>query len=92
MDMARGLRQLGFEVMELRDADHQRMEEGVEQFTRQLGRGGVGLFYYSGHGVQVSGLNYLIPVDARITARAISNTKACRSTGCWTACATPATS
>jgi tetratricopeptide (TPR) repeat protein len=66
-DMARGLRQLGFEVMELRDADHQRMEEGVEQFTRQLGRGGVGLFYYSGHGVQVSGLNYLVPVDARIT-------------------------
>jgi tetratricopeptide (TPR) repeat protein len=65
-DMARGLRQLGFEVMELHDADHPRMEEGVEQFTRQLGRGGVGLFYYSGHGVQVSGLNYLVPVDARI--------------------------
>jgi tetratricopeptide (TPR) repeat protein len=66
-DIARGLRQLGFEVMELHDAGHQRMEEGVEQFTRQLGRGGVGLFYYSGHGVQVSGLNYLVPVDARIT-------------------------
>jgi len=65
-DIARGLRQLGFEVMELHDADHQRMEEGVEQFTRQLGRGGVGLFYYSGHGVQVSGLNYLVPVDAKI--------------------------
>jgi tetratricopeptide (TPR) repeat protein len=66
-DMARGLRQLGFEVMELHDAEHQRMEEGVEQFTRQLGRGGVGVFYYSGHGVQVSGLNYLVPVDARIS-------------------------
>jgi tetratricopeptide (TPR) repeat protein len=65
-DIAKGLRQLGFEVMELHDADHQRMEEGVEQFTRQLGRGGVGLFYYSGHGVQVSGLNYLVPVDAKI--------------------------
>jgi uncharacterized caspase-like protein len=67
MDMATTLRQIGFEVMELRDAGHQQMEEGVEQFTRKLGRGGVGLFYFSGHGVQANGLNYLIPVDARIS-------------------------
>jgi uncharacterized caspase-like protein len=66
-DVSATLRQLGFEVIELHDADHQRMEEGVEQFTRQLGRGGVGLFYFSGHGVQVNGLNYLVPVDARIS-------------------------
>jgi tetratricopeptide (TPR) repeat protein len=66
-DMAATLRRLGFQVTELQDAAHQQMEEGVEQFTRQLGRGGVGLFYYSGHGVQVSGVNYLIPVDARIS-------------------------
>jgi uncharacterized caspase-like protein len=66
-DMGATLRQLGFEVIELHDAAHQQMEEGVEQFTRQLGRGGVGLFYFSGHGVQANGLNYLIPVDARIS-------------------------
>jgi Caspase domain len=66
-DMAKTLRQLGFEVVELHDAAHQQMEEGVEQFTRQLGRGGMGLFYFSGHGVQVNGQNYLIPVDARIS-------------------------
>jgi uncharacterized caspase-like protein len=66
-DMASSLRQLGFEVVELHDAAHQQMEEGVEQFTRQLGRGGMGLFYFSGHGVQVNGLNYLIPIDARIS-------------------------
>lgn len=67
-DVAASLRRVGFQVAELHDADHQRMEEGVDQFTRQLGRGGVGLFYYSGHGVQVNGLNYLIPVDARISS------------------------
>jgi hypothetical protein len=67
-DMALTLRQLGFEVVELHDAAHQQMEEGVEQFTRQLGRGGMGLFYFSGHGVQVNGQNYLIPVDARISS------------------------
>lgn len=66
-DVASTLRQLGFEVVELHDAAHQQMEEGVEQFTRQLGRGGMGLFYFSGHGVQVNGQNYLIPVDARIS-------------------------
>ncbi len=66
-DISATLRQLGFEVIELHDADHQQMEEGVEQFTRQLGRGGAGLFYFSGHGVQVNGLNYLVPVDARIS-------------------------
>jgi uncharacterized caspase-like protein len=66
-DMASTLRKLAFEVMELHDAGHQQMEDGVEQFTRQLGRGGVGLFYFSGHGVQVNGQNYLIPVDARIS-------------------------
>jgi Caspase domain len=66
-DMASTLRQLGFNVVELHDAGHQQMEEGVEQFTRQLGRGGMGLFYFSGHGVQVNGQNYLIPVDARIS-------------------------
>jgi tetratricopeptide (TPR) repeat protein len=66
-DMATTLRQLAFEVVELHDAGHQQMEDGVEQFTRQLGRGGVGLFYFSGHGVQVNGQNYLIPVDARIS-------------------------
>lgn len=66
-DMAASLRQLGFQVAELHDAGLQRMEEAVEQFTRQLGGGGVGVFYFSGHGVQVNGLNYLVPVDARIS-------------------------
>jgi uncharacterized caspase-like protein len=66
-DMAATLRKLGFEVMALHNAAHQQMEEEVEQFTRQLSRGGMGLFYFSGYGVQVNGQNYLIPVDARIS-------------------------
>ena len=42
------------------------MEEAIEEFGNRLKRGGVGLFYYAGHGVQVSGVNYLLPVGARI--------------------------
>ena len=65
-DMATALRRLGFEVTLLRDAARRPMVEAIDLFSRQLRQGGVGLFYFAGHGVQVSGENYLIPVDARI--------------------------
>src|SRR5262245_43063812 len=65
-DMATTLRQLGFEVTLLRDAARRPMVEAIDLFSRQLRQGGVGLFYFAGHGLQVSGENYLIPVDARI--------------------------
>src|SRR5215467_13616508 len=65
-DMATALRQLGFEVTLLRDAARRPMIEAIDLFSRQLRQGGTGLFYFAGHGVQVSGENYLIPVDARI--------------------------
>ena len=70
-DMAATLRQLGFAVTLVRDANHQRMDEAVEDFSRQLGPGSVGVFYYAGHGVQVGGRNYLIPLGARITTEAV---------------------
>lgn len=65
-DMATALRQLGFQVTLVLDANRQRLEDAVETFGRQLRRGGVGLFYFSGHGAQVDGTNYLIPIGARL--------------------------
>jgi hypothetical protein len=65
-DMRTTLDRLGFRVDLLRDASHQQMEAGIKQFTRHLRPGGVGLLYYAGHGVQVEGQNYLIPVDAEL--------------------------
>jgi formylglycine-generating enzyme required for sulfatase activity len=70
-DMAATLRQLGFAVTLVRDANHQRMAEAVEDFSRQLRPGSVGVFYYAGHGAQVGGRNYLIPLGARITTEAV---------------------
>jgi len=58
-DMATTLRQLGFVVTLVKDATHQRMAEAVEDFSRQLRPGSVGVFYYAGHGAQVGGRNYL---------------------------------
>jgi len=64
--MAATLRQLGFEVEERTNLGYIAMNEAVEGFGRKLRTGGVGLFYYAGHGMQVNGSNYLIPTDARI--------------------------
>lgn len=65
-DVADTLRNLGFQVLLKMNVRHQEMEEAVEDFGHRLRRGGVGLFYYAGHGVQVGGVNYLIPIGARI--------------------------
>ncbi len=63
-DMSKALAELGFEIIKVVDADKQAMDAALEKFAVQLNQGGVGLFYYAGHGIQVDGENYLIPVDA----------------------------
>ena len=65
-DMASALSKLGFTVILKKDANLEMMEEAVEDFGNRLKKGGVGLFFYAGHGVQVYGSNYLIPVGAKI--------------------------
>ena len=65
-DMARSLEGLGFDVTTLINANHRQMEDAVRDFGRKLRQGGAGLFYYAGHGLQVGGVNYLVPLDARI--------------------------
>jgi tetratricopeptide (TPR) repeat protein len=66
-DMAAALRKLGFEVMSGTDLTLPQMRKMVREFgTKLQQQKGVGLFYYAGHGVQVGGRNYLIPVDANI--------------------------
>jgi hypothetical protein len=66
VDMAAALKRTGFTVTLKKDANLQEMVEAIEDFGNSLKRGGVGLFYYAGHGVQVSGINYLLPISARI--------------------------
>jgi hypothetical protein len=61
--VARRLRELNFDVTLVTDAGRKAMGQAIDQFTARLGTGDVGFFYYSGHGVQVEGENYLIPTD-----------------------------
>jgi len=66
-DMANSLRGLGFDVVSGVNLNLKQMNDKVREFGDKLkANGGVGLFYYAGHGIQVSGRNYLIPVDAAI--------------------------
>lgn len=65
-DMALNLKNLGFDVILKKNADQRTMEDTIRYFGKQLRNGGVGLFYFAGHGMQVNGRNYLIPIDAKI--------------------------
>jgi WD40 repeat protein len=68
-DMAKVLRKLKFEVTLVENVNKQQMDAALGQFYKQLRLGGVGLFYYAGHGVQVEGENYLIPIGARLSQK-----------------------
>jgi len=69
-DVATALTEIGFEVTLLKNADKRKIDEAVETFNRQLRQGEIGIFYYAGHGVQVAGENYLIPLDAKLAREA----------------------
>ncbi|BCU13437.1 tetratricopeptide repeat protein [Microcystis aeruginosa] len=64
--MANALKDVGFDVILLENADLKQIENAIDTFHHQLKAGGVGLFYYAGHGTQVDGENYLIPVNVKL--------------------------
>ena len=64
--MAQALRGLGFDVIHKENLNQNDMKRAIREFGAKLRNGGVGLLYYAGHGVQVKGINYLVPVNAKI--------------------------
>jgi formylglycine-generating enzyme required for sulfatase activity len=69
-DMAQALQQFGFKVILKRNAGTREMRQAIREFGAELRRAQVGLFYFAGHGVQLRGDNYLIPVGADIETEA----------------------
>jgi N-acetylmuramoyl-L-alanine amidase len=65
-DMDRAFKELGFEVVLKKDVTRRETEEAIRQFNAQLSSAQMAVFYYAGHGVQVDGENYLIPIGAKI--------------------------
>ena len=69
-DLAQALRRVGFEVIEQRNATREAMARAIRDFSERLRTADVALFFYAGHGLQMNGENYLLPVDAKIESPA----------------------
>jgi uncharacterized caspase-like protein len=65
-DMAATLKRLGYEMLTGVNLDRKAMRGLIDDFNIQIRGADVALFYYSGHGVQVEGENYIVPVSAEV--------------------------
>jgi len=64
--VAKSLRGIGFVVTEGIDLDRSGMQNMIREFLRDAARSQVAIVYYAGHGVQIDGRNYLVPIDAQL--------------------------
>ncbi|MFN3347810.1 caspase family protein [Pseudorhodoplanes sp.] len=69
-DVAAALQRLGFDVLRGIDLSHDGMRDILRSFSQKVEGSDVALLFYAGHGLQVGGKNYLLPVDARIETQA----------------------
>jgi uncharacterized caspase-like protein len=67
-DVAAALKKDGFEVIEGFDLDKRGFDQKVLDFAAALKGSAAGVFFYAGHGMQLAGQNYLIPIDAKAEA------------------------
>ena len=72
-DMAAALRQTGFLVIEGIDLDKTSFIAKLREFAQASKGAEIALFFYAGHGVQVAGQNYLVPIDAELASEAAVN-------------------
>ena len=67
--MSDALTSLGFKVFKYEDLGQSEMKRAIDKFGSMLSHYDVSLVFYAGHGIQVNGNNYLIPVDAKISSK-----------------------
>ena len=77
-DMAAALKALGFTVILGTDLDKRTMDRKILEFSNALSGADAGVFHYSGHGLQVAGVNYLVPIDAALDSAAALDFEAVR--------------
>jgi carboxyl-terminal processing protease len=68
--VAAALKRIGFDVIEVEDADQNALKRAIADFGDRMAAAGTdatSLFFYAGHGLQVGGQNYLIPIQADIS-------------------------
>jgi hypothetical protein len=65
-DMADTLKKCNFKVMKFINVNRREMRKAIRGFGNEINQGAIGLFYYAGHGIQVGGENYLVPIGAEV--------------------------
>jgi hypothetical protein len=66
-DVKRALEDIGFEVLYLTNGTRRNMLKSLKDFSNKLQYAGIGLFYFSGHGIEVNKKNYLMPIGNDIS-------------------------
>ncbi|MFY0613836.1 MAG: caspase family protein [Hyphomicrobiaceae bacterium] len=82
--IASALRRAGFEITTVVDSDLKSMKTAFRTYAAKLkaaGKDTVGFFYFAGHGTQVKGVNYLMPIDANIENESQVETEAVSASG-----------
>lgn len=69
-DFGAAIKSFGFEVIEGIDLDKAGMDRKLREFADALEGASVAVLFYAGHGLQVDGINYLVPVDAMLSKKA----------------------
>jgi hypothetical protein len=69
-DFSSAIKTFGFEVIEGLDLDKASMDLKLREFADALEGAAIAVFFYAGHGLQVDGINYLVPVDAKLSKKA----------------------
>lgn len=69
-DVAVALKRTGFDTIVAIDAGKAAMDDAEIRFARAAREADVAVFYYSGHAMQMNGINYLMPIDAKLTDEA----------------------
>jgi formylglycine-generating enzyme required for sulfatase activity len=72
-DVGKALRDLGFETVMATDLNRSGMNDALDRFSRAVEGADIAIVYYSGHGMQFAGANYLLPVEARLDSAADVN-------------------
>jgi hypothetical protein len=66
-EMGKVLKRIGFDVDVVVDATKPQMDQALRRFGNNLAGAIAAVFYYAGHGIQVDGINYILPVDATLS-------------------------
>ena len=69
-DMAEVFTRLGFEVTLLKNNDLRTLSGHLSAWYQSMGQNDMAVFYFAGHGIEVDGQNYLVPIDADMSSQA----------------------